>query len=194
MEGSFVVVKGDQELDSVGLTMFKCWVRVVLLAGCCQLPKWHMPGVLPGWQLAIAERLAEGGSTKRSVGYVKLCASYSCVFHSSHPSIPLHLHLRWVAARGSIGLLLNTSQKPGPAADSQSNRSADELEAEFDWLQVASFDTQGTNQLSKLICCRTPPFGAKLHEMYNLEEITTIRKGVTPQSATEDLMVHDQNE
>ena len=84
--------------------------------------------------------------------------------------------------------------KTGPAADSRSNRSAEELEAEFDRLRVASFDTQGTNQLSKPIRCGTPPFDAKLHEMYNLEEITTIRKGVTPQSATEDLMVHDQNE
>ena len=139
--------------------------------------------------------LAEGGSTKRSVGYVKLCVGYSRVFYSSHPSIPLHLHLRRVAARGSMSLSPTLHKNRGcRPLDKQVGGGARELEAEFDRLQVASSNTQGTNQLSKPTCCGTPPSDAKLHGVYNPEEITTIRKGLVSQSATEDLMVHDQNE
>ena len=63
------------------------------------------------------------------------------------------------------------------AADPWTNRSAEEPEAEFDRLRVASSDTQGTNQLSKPICCETPP------SMQNFTKCTTSKR--SPRSGKE---------
>jgi hypothetical protein len=64
---------------------------------------------------------------------------------------------------------------------------AEELDAEFDRLQPTPSDPQITNQQQvRPLPGQTPPTGAKLDEVYNLDEISTIRKGVAPQPAREE--------
>ena len=65
----------------------------------------------------------------------------------------------------------------------------EELEAEFDQFQLArSTDPQHTNGQQ---VGRAPPPSARLHEVYNLEEIDAIRKGVAPQPVREEPTVYD---
>jgi len=72
---------------------------------------------------------------------------------------------------------------------------AEELEAEFERLQLRLSDPQhmGQQQVPPLPG-KTPPPIAKLHKVYNLEEIDTVRKGVVPQATREVLTVHDRAE
>jgi hypothetical protein len=72
---------------------------------------------------------------------------------------------------------------------------AEELDAEFDRLQPTPSDPQITNQQQvRPLPGQTPPTGAKLDEVYNLDEISTIRKGVAPQPAREEPTIHDRVE
>jgi len=72
---------------------------------------------------------------------------------------------------------------------------AEELEAEFDRLQLTQSDPQQmTQQQVRPLPGETPPPIAKLHEMYNLEEIDTVRKGVAPPAVKEGPTVHDRVE
>ena len=68
---------------------------------------------------------------------------------------------------------------------------AEELEAEFDRLDLRSSDLQDT--VPQQLQGEIPPT-AQLHEVYNLEEIGAIRKGVAPQSTTEEPTIHDRAE
>ncbi|KAF9778011.1 hypothetical protein BJ322DRAFT_1025371 [Thelephora terrestris] len=65
----------------------------------------------------------------------------------------------------------------------------EELEAEFDRLQAS--DKRSEQHV-------VPPpqtsSTVQLHEVYNLEEIATIRKGITPQSVREEPTIHDRAE
>ena len=72
---------------------------------------------------------------------------------------------------------------------------AEELEAEFDRLHLSLSDPpQDTTQRINLLPNETPPLAAKLHEVYNLEEIDAIRKGDPPQFAREEPTIHDRAE
>ena len=72
---------------------------------------------------------------------------------------------------------------------------AEELEAELDRLQLGTSDPQGaTQQQVRPLPGKTPPPTAELHEVYNLKEIDTVRKGVAPQSVREEPTVHDRAE
>ena len=70
----------------------------------------------------------------------------------------------------------------------------EELEAEFDRLQERpALDSQETNRrISPL--AHEAPLTAQLHEVYNVEGIAAIRKGVTPRSEREDSerTIHDR--
>jgi len=69
--------------------------------------------------------------------------------------------------------------------------------AEFDRFQLRPSDPQAQDtvqQQVRLLPGETPPPTARLYEMYNLEEIDAIRKGVTPQLAREEPTVHDRAE
>ena len=72
----------------------------------------------------------------------------------------------------------------------------EELEAEFDRFQLRPSDpqVQDTVQQVRPLPGETPPPTARLHEMYNLEEIGAIRKGVAPQLTREEPTVHDRAE
>jgi len=72
---------------------------------------------------------------------------------------------------------------------------AEELEAEFDRLRLRTSDPQDvTDEQVRPFPGETPPPTAKLHEMYNLEEIDTVQKGIAPQFVREEPTIHDQVE
>ena len=63
---------------------------------------------------------------------------------------------------------------------------AEELEAEFDRLQLRKSHSQDTTQQQvRPLPGKTPPPATELHEVYDLKGIDAIRKGVAPQSAKE---------
>lgn len=68
----------------------------------------------------------------------------------------------------------------------------EELEAEFDRLQLRTSDPQdATHEQARPLLGKTPLLTAELHEMYNLKEIDTVRKVVAPQFVREEPTVHD---
>lgn len=72
---------------------------------------------------------------------------------------------------------------------------AEELDAEFDRLQLTTTDPQNTNQQqARPLPGEAPPTTAELHEVYNIDEIGTIRRGVSPRPAREEPTIHDRVE
>ena len=72
---------------------------------------------------------------------------------------------------------------------------AEELDAEFDRLQLNSSNSRNTDQQQvRPLPGQIPPLEATLHEVYNLDEIEVIRRGVAPQPVREEPTVHDRVE
>jgi len=78
---------------------------------------------------------------------------------------------------------------------SRISQAAEELEGEFDLLQAGQVpDPQGTNPQVRSPSGEVLPPTVQLREMYDLEEIGAVRKGVTPQSTREGLVIHGHAE
>jgi len=72
---------------------------------------------------------------------------------------------------------------------------AEELDAEFDRFQLTPTDPQNMNQQqARPLPGEAPPTTAELHEVYNLDEIGTIRRGVPPRPAREEPTIHNRVE
>jgi len=70
---------------------------------------------------------------------------------------------------------------------------AEELDAEFDRLWPTATDPQNMNQQqARPLPGEAPPTTAEFHEVYNLDEIGTIRRGVSPWPAREEPTIHDR--
>ena len=71
---------------------------------------------------------------------------------------------------------------------------AEGLEVEFYRLRLRTSDPEDGAQQVRSSPGETPPPTAKLHEVYNLDEIDAIRKGIVPQSVGEEPTIHDRAE
>lgn len=117
-----------------------------------------------------------------------------------------HMHTReggGVDSQKVSNLLENWSFQPpltsGDKADEEDTEmgglediTPDELEAEFDRLHLGL--SNSAQQQNRPLPDKTLPPTAQLHEVYNLDEIDKIRKGVSPHPAREEPTVHDRAE